>query len=134
MSLASARCVRGSRCYPTSRFLVSNGLVTDTLTNLVWQQQASTTYMTWSSAQSYCSNAGPGFRLPTVKELESIVDLTVTSGPTINQTAFPNTPPEASWTSSPYAASSGDAWIVDFGLGISGAEGEGYFDWARCVR
>ena len=109
------RCVRGSRCYPKSRFVVSSGLVTDALTNLVWQQPASTTLMAWADAQTYCSSAGSGFRLPTVKELLSIVDFTVADpGPTINQTAFPNTPTEAFWTSSPDAIESEASWVVHF--------------------
>jgi len=129
------RCVRGSICYPSSRFVVlSGGLVQDTLTNLVWQQQASATTMTWTAAQTYCSNAGSGFRLPTLKELLSIVDLTVASpGPTINP-AFPNTPAEAFWTSSPYAESSGWAWFVDFLDGSSGGNPVGHLFRMRCVR
>ena len=97
--------------------------------------------MSWSDAQTYCSCSGAGFRVPTVKELASIVDATVTSGATINQTMFPNTPAVAFWTSSPYvgppspsAGSSGNMWEVDFSSGYS------YYDdlrnggRARCVR
>ena len=136
--LARVRCVRGSRCYPTSRFVVSGRLVTDTLTGLVWQQQASTD-MTWTAAQSYCSAAGSGFRLSTLKELESIVDLTATSAPTINRTAFPNTPVDWYWTSSPYTAADdgyGYAWYVYFSDGVpsSSSEGSGTTNRVRCVR
>ena len=85
------RCVRGSRCYPMNRFVVlDGGLVRDTLANLTWQQEASATIMSWSDAQTYCSCSGAGFRVPTVKELASIVDATVTSGATINRAAFPS--------------------------------------------
>jgi len=56
--------------------------------------------------------------LPTVKELSSIVDFTV-AGPAINQTAFPSTPADRFWTSSPYAGSSGYAWDVFFYDGFS---------------
>jgi hypothetical protein len=106
----SMRCVRGSRCYPTSRYVVlDGGLVRDTLTGLVWQQQGSTTKMTWADAQSYCSALGSDFRLPTLKELDSLVDPTVTSGPTLDQTAFPSTVGEAFWTSTPYT----DSYPVD---------------------
>jgi hypothetical protein len=133
------RCVRGSRCYPTNRFVVlAGGLVTDALTNLVWKQEASTTDMTWAEAQTYCSSAGSGFRLPTLKELLSIVDFTVASpGPTIDQTAFPNTPPDEYWTSSPYAAPSGYAWFVDFfnsTYGYSDIGDPGAPARVRCVR
>ncbi len=137
------RCVRGSRCYPTSRFLVlDGGLVRDTLTSLVWQQQESPTRMDWAAAQSYCSAAGSGFRLPTVRELNSIVDLTVTCGTTIDLAAFPGTVMGTFWTSSPCAAgssptgSSGIAWNVDFNNGASDNcyWGMDRDSWVRCVR
>jgi hypothetical protein len=108
------------------------GLVLDTLTQLVWQQQASSTTMTWADAKIYCSSSG--FRLPTVKELFSLVDLTVTSGAMINQTAFPGTPAESFWTSSPYGGSSSLAWGVNFVNGFSGYGGVGYNLRVRCVR
>lgn len=120
------RCVRGSRCYPADRFAVySAGLVDDTLTGLVWQQEASTTTMSFTDAQTYCSSAGSGFRLPTLKELFSIVDHTVTSGPQIDQTAFPNTPAEGFfWVSPPCAGSSCPEWGIDF----SSSSGSTFFN------
>lgn len=118
-----------SRCVPNRRFVVqAGGLVKDTLTNLVWQQQASSTTMTWTAAQSYCPS---GFRLPTVKELTSIVDLTVPyPGPTIDQTAFPSTPAEAFLTSTPAA---GSAFYVYFGDGTLFRSDAGVYR-VRCVR
>lgn len=137
------RCVRSwplehsaasPRCYPTTRFVAQGGeLVRDTLTQLTWQQQASSTTMNWVDAQTYCSSAG--FRLPTVKELGSLVDLRVAVGATINQTAFPATSAEWFWTSSPYAGSSVYfAWGVQFGDGISNGNNVSSNDWVRCVR
>ncbi len=106
--------------------------MSDTLTKLVWQQQASTATMTWAVAKTYCPS---GFRLPTVKELVSIVDLTVASpGPTIDQTAFPGTPAEGFWTSSPSVGSSGDAWYVNFGNGRQIFTVVGSYPRVRCVR
>ena len=120
----NVRCVRGSRCYPSSRFgVLDGGLVRDALTGLVWQQQESASTMTWADAQSYCLSlvsGGSGFRLPTLKELDSIMDLTADSGPTLDRTAFPYTGTDTFWTSSPYvdrnAASSGDMRYDDNGL------------------
>ena len=124
------------RCYPTNRFMVQGGgLVVDTLTQLVWQQQASTTTMKWADAQTYCSSAGSGFRLPTVKELASLIDLTVSSGiAMINKTAFPGTPATGFWTSSPSAGSSGYVWYVDFGFGYPSYNVVGSLIRVRCVR
>jgi hypothetical protein len=137
------------RCYPNNRFVVTSGMVQDTLTQLVWQQDGSGTRAgcsgtdnltcTWAEAKAYCEALSlgslSGWRLPTYKELSSIVDFTVASpGPTINQTAFPNTPPEYFWTSSPYAGSSGFAWDVYFKFGFSSYYGV-YSDLrVRCVR
>ncbi|MGA7741873.1 MAG: DUF1566 domain-containing protein [Polyangia bacterium] len=129
------RCVRGSRCYPTSRFVVlDGGLAHDTLTNLEWQQEASGTTMSWADAQTYCSSAGAGLRLPTVKELRSIVDYAAnTAGSSIDPTAFPNTPSDLFWTSSPSTDASGQWWWVSFSSGESSSNGGGPF-WVRCVR
>lgn len=128
-----ARPAASPRCYPTTRFVAQGGeLVLDTLTQLVWQQQASSGTMNWAGAQSYCSSAG--FRLPTVKELSSLVDLTVTSGATINQTAFPATPAVAFWTSSPFAGVSGYAWDVFFDYGNNNNDIMISFQRVRCVR
>ena len=45
------------RCYPTNRFVVlAGGLVSDTLTNLVWQQQASRTTMSRRVGSARVSN------------------------------------------------------------------------------
>jgi hypothetical protein len=144
---AKVQCVRGARCYPTSRFVVlDGGLVRDTLTRLEWQQQGSSTTMSWADAQIYCSSLISGFRLPTLKELDSLVDPTAAaaSGPTIDK-AFPDTGGAEYWTSSPYvgpyAAPSGDARYGDFSkAGANNCEGNG--NWAsvvtklmvRCVR
>ncbi len=131
----SVRCVRGARCYPTSRFTTSGDLVTDTLTNLAWQEHASKAAMTWSDAQSYCSSAGSGFRLPTLKELGSLTNLTVTSSPAIDRTAFPNSPVDWYWTSSLSSSLSGSpCWTISFYDGSSANATATDTSRVRCVR
>jgi hypothetical protein len=99
------RCVRGSRCYPTTRFVVlddgvSEVLVRDELTGLVWQRlkYPPTACATWVNAQSICSSLGAGFRLPTLKELDALV----TTGLVLDRAIFQPTACSYSWTSSPY--------------------------------
>lgn len=137
------------RCYPTARFAVlAGGLVRDTLTQLVWQQDGSGaragcaqgTTCTWAEAKAYCAGlvlgGFSGFRLPTAKELSSIVNFTMTGPVAIDQIAFPNTPGVAFWTSSPSAYFSSSAWYVDFASGYLddyyGGVGNNYR--VRCVR
>lgn len=120
--------------------------VTDTSTGLVWQRDGAgsrpscldSPNCTWAEAKTYCAGLtldGSGWRLPTLTELQSIVDSTVTSPPTINQTAFPNTPDDGFWTSSPYVGLSGYAWCVYFfsvhsyNFVVVGSD-----NWVRCVR
>ena len=58
------------------------------------------------------------WRLPTVKELQTLVNYGVASpGPTIDTTWFPNTQGSYYWSSSPYVGSSGYAWYVYFNYG-----------------
>jgi hypothetical protein len=119
------------RCYPSKRFKFTLTEVTDNLTGLVWQRQVSATTMEWAAAQTYCPT---GFRLPTVKELVSITDLTVPlPGPTIDQTAFPNTPAETFWTSTVEPGPAGEVYLVSFQQGVHWA-GPLAKNRVRCVR
>jgi len=59
------------------------------------------------------------WRLPTIKELSSIVDSSVPNpGPTINTDYFPNTQPSFYWSSTNSSSSSDEAWRVYFGNGL----------------
>ncbi len=60
------------------------------------------------------------WRLPTVDELQSIVDYGVAApapAPLIDATWFPNTQGGVFWSASPYAGSSDSAWVIGFGSG-----------------
>jgi hypothetical protein len=108
---------------PAGRYAISNGTVYDTKTKLTWQQALPPPTMdfTWPAASSYCSGLslnGTGWRLPTVKELTSILDFSQPSSmAAIDPNAFPGTVMNAYWSATPYAPSSGDAWYVWFAGG-----------------
>ena len=95
------RAVRGGQ---TQSSFVDNGdgTVTDRSTGLMWQQATAPGTYTWAQALSYCKNmvlAGfTDWRLPTIKELEFIVDLTQYS-PSIDTTYFPDTLSANYWSS-----------------------------------
>jgi len=112
--------------------------VSDTYTGLVWQQAVPASTYTWTNAQSYCAGLllnNYFWRLPTLEELESLVDRTVPPpGPMINQTAFPNTPADWFWTSSPSGLSGYPWWGLHFGYGYWNSFEVGDIFRVRCVR
>jgi hypothetical protein len=75
---------------------------------------------TWDQAIALDSNvAGSGdWRLPTVEELQTIVEYQVFN-PAVNSNAFPNTPPSAFWSSSEAAYDAFYAWTIHFANGFS---------------
>jgi len=115
----------------------SDGTVHDNYTELVWQRSLAQNGMTWNDAMSFCGSAGQGtlpgcgWRLPSVNELQTIVDDS-TSNPAIDSATFPNTGSGPYWTSS--LDGPGQAWTVAFFYGelqpvaTSGAVA------VRCVR
>ncbi len=139
------RCVRGTQYNISTRFTDENDAtltggstqVKDQVTRLIWQRsQAPSTY-NWTSAQSYCNITltlgSQSWRLPTVKELTTIVDYTVYN-PSINGTAFPSTTVSYFWSSTPVAGVAGYAWFVGFygGFLLNVGVTNGYY--VRCVR
>ncbi len=127
-----------------------DGTVSDTATGLMWDKCSwgqdgtncsgtANTY-TWSAALGVAVSANgtnykshTDWRLPNIKELESLVDLTVSS-PTINTSMFPNTQVRWYWSSTTYTPILAFAWGVDCFDGSSffnGREANGY---VRLVR
>src|SRR5438128_5669991 len=75
---------------PAGRYTIANGTVYDTKTKLTWQQAIVAPPSSWSDAASYCASLaldGTGWRLPSAKELQTIVDESQRS-PAIDPTAF----------------------------------------------
>lgn len=117
---------------PVGRFLNhGDGTVTDTATGLMWAQCAeglsgagctdgTAATFTWVQALTQArdsTHAGyTDWRLPTVKELPSIVEERCFD-PAINLTVFPNAPSSYFWSASPFGVSSNRAWEVYFGNG-----------------
>jgi hypothetical protein len=95
-TLVAPLSVRGTA--PVGRYIINTDTVVDTQTHLTWQRASSCLGGSVSVATAYCAglNAGgfsTGWRLPALKELQSIVDYT-TSNPAIDSEAFPGTPAE----------------------------------------
>jgi hypothetical protein len=113
---------------PAGRYQIGTGTVYDTKTKLTWQQTVPSGTYTFdysgsssTSAQVYCASlslSGGGWRVPTMKELPTLVDYSVASpGPTIDASAFPSTPAVEFWSATPDGMISRGVWVVDFSTG-----------------
>ncbi|HEX3696072.1 MAG TPA: DUF1566 domain-containing protein [Polyangia bacterium] len=121
---------------PAGRYTMNGGTVFDTKTKLTWQQTVPPAKYAWAAAKTYCqtlSLAGTGWRLPTRKELQTIVDYSQSS-PSIDPTAFPATPAEAFWSSSPVVGSPTVAWSIYFIIGLTYSFVVTDPNEVRCVR
>jgi hypothetical protein len=108
---------------PCDQYVISkDGTVSDQRTGLVWQQSLAPA-MLWNDAKLFCSSAGQrklpgcGWRLPSVNELQTIVDDS-TSQPAIDSTVFAvDAAGDVLWTSTPVRGGD-NAWTINFYSGI----------------
>lgn len=93
-----------------------NDTVTDLATGLMWYG-LETKAMSWPDALAFCEaldTAGHNdWRLPNIKELQSIVDVEM-EGPTLDSAYFPGCRPFIYWSSTTNAAHPEFAWHVNF--------------------
>ena len=119
---------------PQGRYTVSTSTVLDNETGLAWQRTDDGVERTWADAKSYCPSVeleGTGWRLPTSKELLTLIDYSRTN-PAID-TVFVGSS-ASYWTSSARSGPSGYAWYVGFGSGDSNNSEVGNTNRVRCVR
>jgi hypothetical protein len=112
------------------------GVVLDTRTGLVWQRATSPDAYSWDQAGAYCQSLtldGTGWRLPSVKELHTIVDI-AREIPAADPTAFPDAVSVQYWTSSPLVGAPTSAWVIDFRNGAAMPTSADQASRARCVR
>jgi hypothetical protein len=136
--LARARCVRGhpSCTDDAEPYSVSGDSVHDSHSGLTWERAVEHDNYSWQDANAFCSHLtthGGGWRLPSIRELLTVVDVT-RFDPAIDTSVFPNTPSELFWSSSPSRSPAGTAWGVNFTRGSSGAASVGTKAHVRCVR
>lgn len=103
--------------------------VTDTQTGLIWRRcpegqvwisstcSGSSVYYTWDDALAHAKNTatstGVAWRLPNVKELQTLVDRKL-ANPAIDSSVFPNVPSVFFWTSTPWVSNTSRVWLVHF--------------------
>ena len=108
----------------SSRFTcVMNGFaVRDNETGLVWEQSPSTSFFTWFDAHIHCNNLTvgnrKGWRLPTVHELASLVDIGQTNPALPAGHPFSNVFLSGNWSATTCGICvDSRAWQVSFGGG-----------------
>jgi len=111
--------------------------VTDNATGLTWQQEDDNVQRAWEEAITYCEGLNianhQDWRLPNIKELRTIVDLT-TSSPVIDPIVFPGTNSSRYWSATTYAEVSVSAWYVNFYEGNVSTYSKSLTFYVRCVR
>jgi len=118
---------------------VPNGdsIVTDVATGLMWQQQDDGIARSHGDAISYCQGLNladeTGWRLPNIKELISIVDYRSES-PATDEAAFLGVTSVDYWSETTHASNPGNAWVVNFLIGITFEESKTDKKNVRCVR
>ena len=143
-----ALCVGGTPALAATGFTDNaDGTVTDQATGLIWMRCAqgqawsnstcsgTPTSYSWSqaSALSVTFAGSSAWRLPSIGDLQTIVDST-TSNPTINAAAFPNAPSSTFWSSTADSNNANNAMYVSFIYGNSSSLNKAWTFYARLVR
>jgi hypothetical protein len=133
------RCVRAPARPPTAaqgRYEVTTETAYDTITRLTWQRSAAADRQLWADARSYCSGlevGGHTWRLPTIKELSTLLDV-ARSAVALDAELFAGTPGEYwSATRDGNPALPQIAWLHEFVYGNSGGEYDSREHHVRCV-
>ena len=132
------RAVRGNKTY--NAFTDNgDGTVTHNVTGLMWMKATAEKKMIWMDALAWCENltlAGyDDWRLPTIKELESIVNDTTSNQLGINTLYFPDTMSSNYWTSTTRVEDPDYAWHISFSGIIYGYSYKASYEYyVRAVR
>jgi hypothetical protein len=114
----------------------SNGIVTDPVTGLQWQDDTGNTFVNWTDAIAYCENLSLGsytdWRLPNKNELMTLIDDTA-NAPSINS-IFINVAPSIYWSSTSSAILARDVWYINFLNGSSSTASKYTHGYTLCVR
>lgn len=103
------------------QFTLTGGTVTDEITRLEWQAVASPDTITWEDAlmraENYILDGKDDWRLPNIKELESLND-EQRSQPSINTNFIQGIVAGRYWSSTTLNNQTGRAWTMDTRFGV----------------
>ncbi len=132
---------------PDSRYTLqaSGAEVKDNQTKLIWQRcslgqswgenvcSGNLAAYTWYEAMQEAKKNGQDWRIPNIKELQSLVE-NACSSPAVNETFFPQMASDDYWASTPSYNYGGNALVVWFGDGAIGERSKILKHYARLVR
>lgn len=135
---------KGISSAPPGRYTIpGDGTVYDNQTKLTWQQ-ATQGVQTQSVAIGSCRSVnlpGSGWRLPTIKELHTLIDFSAAAPPYIDRTAFPDTNStsnSAYWSSTAQAGNPAGSvamgWTLYFSIPATMFNQTNVGASVRCVR
>jgi hypothetical protein len=134
------------------RFIVLSNMgsaaALDRETGLIWELSPSTSVFFWTDAQAHCNRLTvgnrKGWRLPTIQELTSLVDLAAAGGSKVIPTLpsghpFTNVPSGETWSATTGSTNSATAWLLVFYNGFGYLDNMGPFGKSNtlnvwCVR
>lgn len=121
-----------------STLVYSQDVVLDTTSSLLWQdvQDNKKLSITYFEAEEYCSKLKvrqyEDFRLPTLYELQSIIDYKKYKPAIIS--GFKYVGNETYWTTTTFANDSEEVWTINFKKGARSVKGKHYDRNIRCVQ
>lgn len=140
--VGNVRCVQTARrpaSSPSERYafgtIADLATVADARTGLVWERDLYSAKVDRSGARERCASLGGRWRVPTKKELLTLVDPTIDSAtpPVLDLNAFPGTPAEATFWSISVDFGTAAGWV----LGVNGApapSSDEQLHYVRCVH
>ena len=114
----------------------TDNVIDDTF-SVTWQDDSDTNSLQkpWEEAKTYCSNLnllGEAWRLPTRRELSSIIDYG-TNAPAI-ESSFDNTASDYYWTIETSHQDNHNAWAVSFDEGVESTIVKSNENYIRCIK
>ena len=115
----------------------SDGTITDNLTQLIWQKVTNPSALTWEQALAYAEGLSLGasseWRLPNIKELQSLNDETLTN-PSVNTDYFSSIGVKNYWSSTSLPNQTTEAWYCNTKFGITTYDLKANSNYVICVR
>ena len=122
---------------PAGRYTATAATVRDNLTGLVWQRGVNASQLTWKDAVTHCEglvlDGSSAWRLPTIKELQTLVDET-RKLPAYDPVFTEPQGYTYDLSSTPSRDSTTMVWALSTGGGNPVTVPSTLLAWVRCVR